>query len=257
MHLRSLGLSKSQTAITFLAGPISGIFVQPLFGLWSDRCQLSWGRRRPFIATGGIIIIASLLGLAWTKSLVNLFFSIVQGQLDEDHDADTHYSTTLTMANTLTFCLYFAIQPVQVGIRALIIDVCPTHQQQAANAWVVRVSGVAIALGYLSAFLDLPQYLPLFGDTQFKNLSVLACLSLSVTLLLCCVYVVEDNQQREIPMRSDTDYTTNKLIWKMLIQKTRRLFNEVASIPKQIANIYMVQFFAWIGWYPYLLYVTT
>lgn len=255
MHLRSLGLSKSQIAITFLAGPISGIFVQPLVGLWSDRCQLPWGKRRPFIAVGGIILNVSLLGLAWTKSLVDLLFGSASVQLDKSNRTDTHSYATIVMANTLTFCLYFATQPVQVGIRALIIDVCPPHQQKDVNAWVVRTSGVANALGYLSAFLDLPQYLCLF-DTQFKNLSVIACLSLSATLLICCVYVVEDNQYSDISIDLDKSYTTSKSIWKVFRQ-TRRLFNEILNIPKQIAHIYMVQFFVWIGWYPYLLYATT
>ncbi|KIM96663.1 hypothetical protein OIDMADRAFT_131223 [Oidiodendron maius Zn] len=255
MHLRSLGLSKSQTAITFLAGPISGIFAQPLFGLWSDRCRLSWGRRRPFIAMGGLVLIASLLALAWTKSLVNLLFG--PDESDESNQINAHRDATIVMANTLTFCLYFSTQPVQVGIRALIIDVCPTYQQRDANAWVVRISGVANVLAYLSAFLDLPQYLSVFGDTQFKNLSVLACLSLSATLLLCCVFVVEENQDRDIPMKSAGNRTSNKSIGKTLFEQCSCLYKDISNLPKQIAYIYMVQFFAWMGWYPYLLYATT
>jgi len=38
------------------------------------------------------------------------------------------------MANTFTFCLYFHANRAGRD-PALIIDVCPTHQQRDANAW--------------------------------------------------------------------------------------------------------------------------
>jgi len=173
------------------------------------------GETEAVYCNGGLVLIASLLALAWTKSLVNLLFG--PDESDESNQINAHRDATIAMANTFTFCLYFSTQPVQVGIRALIIDVCPTHQQRDANAWVVRISGVANVLAYLSAFLDLPQYLSVFGDTQFKNLSVLACLSLSATLLLCCMFVVEENQDRDIPMIFGRESHIQQVNWEDLV----------------------------------------
>ena len=50
--LRGLGLSSGLAAIVWLAGPVSGLVVQPLVGSWSDRCESRFGRRRPFLAAG-------------------------------------------------------------------------------------------------------------------------------------------------------------------------------------------------------------
>lgn len=75
--LLSLGMSKSLLAIVWMAGPLAGVLVQPIVGVWSDSCQISWGRRRPFLIAGSLSTAMSLLCLAWTQDIVrciaNLF----------------------------------------------------------------------------------------------------------------------------------------------------------------------------------------
>lgn len=48
-YLLSLGLPKALTALVWIAGPLSGILIQPLVGVYSDRFVCSYGRRRPFM----------------------------------------------------------------------------------------------------------------------------------------------------------------------------------------------------------------
>src|SRR3954468_12469768 len=56
-----IGASPDQLPILNLAGPITGLLIQPLIGAISDRTwSPRWGRRRPFI-TGGAILCAVIL----------------------------------------------------------------------------------------------------------------------------------------------------------------------------------------------------
>src|SRR4051795_11165630 len=49
-----IGASPDQLPILNLAGPVTGLFIQPLIGAISDRTwHPRWGRRRPFITAGG------------------------------------------------------------------------------------------------------------------------------------------------------------------------------------------------------------
>ena len=85
IFVQTLGLSHALTSFMWLCGPIAGLVVstilflhrcyffsycgnyplillltafqvQPLVGLYSDKCTTRWGRRRPFILTGCLLI---------------------------------------------------------------------------------------------------------------------------------------------------------------------------------------------------------
>src|SRR3954464_6672910 len=66
-----IGASPDQLPILNLAGPVTGLVIQPLIGAISDRTwSPRWGRRRPFV-TGGAILCAIILfifpfvGILW------------------------------------------------------------------------------------------------------------------------------------------------------------------------------------------------
>jgi solute carrier family 45, member 1/2/4 len=46
-ELRRLGVTDENIGLVWLAGPISGVIVQPIVGVLSDRCTSGFGRRRP------------------------------------------------------------------------------------------------------------------------------------------------------------------------------------------------------------------
>jgi hypothetical protein len=71
--LLSLGVSKSMMSVVFLAGPLSGLIVQPLVGVLSDGCKSRLGRRRPFIIGGCILTSLSVMTLGWSKEIAALF----------------------------------------------------------------------------------------------------------------------------------------------------------------------------------------
>src|SRR6218665_2082293 len=59
--------------LVWLAGPVSGIIMQPIVGIISDKSWFLGGRRKPFIAIGGILGTLMLLGLLKIDSISNLF----------------------------------------------------------------------------------------------------------------------------------------------------------------------------------------
>lgn len=60
-------------SVVFLAGPLSGLIVQPLVGVLSDGCKSSLGRRRPFIIGGCVLTSLSVLMLGWSKEIAGVF----------------------------------------------------------------------------------------------------------------------------------------------------------------------------------------
>lgn len=61
------------TALVFIAGPLSGLIVQPLVGNLADRSTSKFGRRRPYMLFGCITAFISFLLLGFTRSFASLF----------------------------------------------------------------------------------------------------------------------------------------------------------------------------------------
>ncbi|KAF2474022.1 MFS general substrate transporter [Lindgomyces ingoldianus] len=242
-YLLSLGLSKSLLALVWIAGPLSGTLVQPYVGLKSDNCRIRWGKRRPFIIGGAIATILSLMILAWTREIVGGFLGI----FGADRSSPGVKNCIILFAVVFVYVLDFAINVIQAGIRAYIVDCAPTHQQESANAWVMRTSGVGNILGYLAGYVELPKYLPWLGDSQFKVLCAIASFTMAVTVGISCSTVHERDPRFERPAESQAG----------LMAFFRSLFRSVRKLPPQIRKICEVQFFAWIGWFPFLFYITT
>ena len=69
-YLLSLGLTKSKTSLVWIAGPISGLVVQPIIGILADKSTSKWGRRRPFMVGGTALVCVCLFALGWTTEIV-------------------------------------------------------------------------------------------------------------------------------------------------------------------------------------------
>ncbi|MDP9270772.1 MAG: MFS transporter [Chloroflexota bacterium] len=67
-------------AITFIAGAIAPIIIQPTIGVISDYTVTRWGRRKPYIVIGALFDVVFLAGLAWSNDFVAMvaFYFLLQ-----------------------------------------------------------------------------------------------------------------------------------------------------------------------------------
>lgn len=63
-YLLVVGVPYQYYTLACLCGPISGLIVQPLMGVFSDHCHSRLGRRRPFIIAGVLLIVFGLMLIA-------------------------------------------------------------------------------------------------------------------------------------------------------------------------------------------------
>ncbi|EPE24423.1 MFS general substrate transporter [Glarea lozoyensis ATCC 20868] len=241
-YLTSLGISKSLQSLVWLAGPLSGAVLQPYFCLLSDECRSEWGRRRPFIVFGSAAIILSLLGQAWIPDMINA----TTHQLSLKPGSKT--IETLIAATVILFViiLNIAIQPVQGCLRALIVDSCVQEQQDAANAWAGRIISIANVWSYLCGYIDLPSLFPCFGNTQFKVLCTITTFVLIGTITTTCWTTTET------PCRTSNLALDHS---KGTVHRIVKLLSSFRALSTQLQWVCVVQFFAWMGWFPFLFYI--
>ncbi|KAI1459106.1 MFS general substrate transporter [Annulohypoxylon moriforme] len=238
-YLLSLGLTKSKTSLVWIAGPLSGLIVQPIVGALADESTSKWGRRRPFIVLGSILSAFCLLTLGFTKEIVEFF-------------VPNHHATQAVTISTAVLAIYavdFSINAVMSAARSLVVDTLPIEKQQTGSAWGSRMSAIGHGIAYATGAIDLPSILGTsLGDTQFKQLTVIAALGLVFT---CCVtsWAVTERvliAPRHDPRKEEGGFKVVAQIWSTIV-----------NLPPRIRAICMAQFWAWIGWFPFLFYSTT
>lgn len=112
----------------------------------------------------------------------------------------------------------------------------------------MRSAGIGNILGYLAGYINLPDYLPWLGGTQFKVLCAIASFVMILTVGISCSTCSERDPQ------FDTAPAEQK---EGVIAFFKGLARSVKKLPPQIKKVCAVQFFAWIGWFPFLFYITT
>jgi maltose/moltooligosaccharide transporter len=66
---RYLGADEATMPLLWLAGPVTGLLVQPIVGALSDRTVSKWGRRTPYFLIGAILCSIGLLLMPYSPTL--------------------------------------------------------------------------------------------------------------------------------------------------------------------------------------------
>lgn len=65
-----LGAEESKLPLLLLAGPMTGLIVQPIIGALSDRTDSKWGRRTPYFIAGAVLCSLGLFFMPFSASIV-------------------------------------------------------------------------------------------------------------------------------------------------------------------------------------------
>ena len=162
-------------------------------------------------------------------------------------DTEGSPKLVILLATVLVYTMNASIQPIQAGLRSIIIENCPAHQQAEAAAWTSVLMGVGNTFGYFCGSTELPDLFGLRRLTQFQCLCLIASLALVITTSINCT-IKEDYSARSLPVRLER--TGIKVICRDLIHTYR-------FMPRKVRKVCQIQFCAWMGWFPFLFYSTT
>ncbi|XP_061801672.1 solute carrier family 45 member 4 [Nerophis lumbriciformis] len=141
--LLQIGLPEQYYSLTWFLSPVLGLLLTPVMGSASDRCTLRWGRRRPFILA---LCVGVLLGMALflNGSLIGLSIG--------DHVGSQPIGIVLTVLGVVV--LDFSADACDGPIRAYLLDVAVTEEQDIALNIHTFSSGLGGAIGYMLGGLD-------------------------------------------------------------------------------------------------------
>lgn len=111
-----------------------------------------------------------------------------------------------------------------------------------------RITGIGNIVGYVAGYMDLPQVMWWLGDTQFKGLCAIASVALGSTVLVS-MFIKERDPRIDAPKGKPKRHGVVSFFFK--------LFASIKRLPPQTKKVCIVQFCAWIGFFPMLFYTSS
>jgi len=214
-----LHAEESSLPYLWLAGPITGLIIQPIIGSMSDRTWNRLGRRRPYFLTGAIL------------ASIALFFM--------------PDSSALWMAAGLLWILDASINITMEPFRAFVADNLPEEQRTLGFVMQSFFIGIgqtlANGLPYLFTYLGvvgvMATGIPLSVDYSFKIGAVVFLIAVLWTVVSSTEYPPENMEAFERMKRER----------KGILAGFAEIFSSVAEMPPTMKQLAVVQFFTWFA----------
>lgn len=228
----NLGASPFIFGLIWLAGPFTGMVVQPLIGALSDKTKLAFGRRRPYLLGGALLSAVALVALPNSAQIV----SWISNQLHLPLPALAGLFFAAVMIWILDACVNIAQGPY----RALVPDVVPQGQHSIANAYI----SLAIGLGSVVAAATAPFLKWAFNyQMSIPAQFVMAALAFTLGMIWTCTFIKE--RKYEQPENEQTEKFD-------FIKSLKDFF----ALSPEVGKICWMQFFTWIGNMCMMIYFT-
>ncbi len=227
----TLGASKDELPILWLAAPVTGLLVQPIIGYYSDRTwHHKWGRRRPFFAIGAILATVALFLMP--------------------------NSTALWMAVIMLWLMDASINISMEPFRAFVGDMLPDEQ---------RTSGFAMQSFFIGIGAIIASALPYIFTNWFgiSNIAADGGIPDSVkwsfylggiayfTAVMWTVIKTKEYPPDDIEKLKEEN--ASKGIFGGLAES----FVGIFKMPRTMVQLAFVQFFSWFALFAMWIYTTS
>lgn len=227
-----LGASPLLFGLIWLAGPFTGMVVQPLIGALSDKTRTPFGRRRPYLLGGALLSALALWAFPNSASITNWLSGVLHVNFAP--------WAALLFAAVMIWILDACVNIAQGPYRALVPDVVPQEQHSIANSYI----SLAIGLGSVVAAGTAPFLKWAFNYQMPINAQfIMAALAFSLGMLWTCLAI------KERPIEKTENKEEEKFNF---IQSLKDFF----ALSPEVGKICWMQFFTWIGNMCMMIYFT-
>ncbi|HKL03780.1 MAG TPA: MFS transporter [Cryomorphaceae bacterium] len=227
----TLGASKDDLPILWLAAPVTGLLVQPIVGYYSDRTWNKLGRRRPFFLVGAILASIALIfmpnsGALWVAAGT---LWLMDGSINISMEPFRAFVGDMLPDDQRT--RGFAMQSFFIGTGAVVASMLP---------WILtNLFGVSNTA---------PQdEIPDSVKWSFY-LGAVAFLGAVIWTVIRTKEYPPDDMEAFLKEKEE-----NKGVWTGL----KNSFLGIFKMPKTMVQLAFVQFFAWFALFAMWIYTTS
>ena len=229
-----LGASPFIYGLIWLAGPFTGMVVQPLVGVLSDNTKSRFGRRRPYLLCGALITALALWAFPNSAGISDFISKIC------------HFNMPawggLLIAAIMIWIIDACINIAQGPYRALVPDVVPQEQHSVANSYI----SLSIGLGSVIAAATAPVLKYVFNfQMSIPAQFIMAALAFSLAMIWTCMTIKEKSSLANNDVKEDAQK-----------QSFAQSLKEFFLLSPEVGKICIMQFFTWIGMMCMMIFFT-
>jgi maltose/moltooligosaccharide transporter len=223
-----LGADESTLPLLWLAGPMTGLLVQPIIGAMSDRTTSRWGRRTPYFLIGAILCSLGLLFMP--------------------------FSPTLWFAAGLLWILDAANNVTMEPYRAYVNDRLNRDQHSLGFLTQSAFTGLAQTLAYLapSLLVWMGMNKDAIGDNHIPQVTMTAFIVGAIFSFTTVWWSVK--KVPELPL-SDEERNEMQARPKGASATLNDIWIAVKEMPPTMRRLWWMKLFQWYGMMCYWIYI--
>jgi maltose/moltooligosaccharide transporter len=223
-----LGADEASLPYLWLAGPMTGLIVQPIIGAMSDRTVTRWGRRTPYFLIGAILCSIGLLFMP--------------------------FSPTLWMAASLLWILDAANNVTMEPYRAFVSDKLDPKQHSLGFLTQSAFTGLGQTLAYLT-----PSLLVLFGmnkdavnTSNIPHIVIAAFVIGAVFSLATVLWTLKTTPEHPLSPDEIRAIRARPQGWLHMLGEIGTAMREMPPTMRQLALVKLFQWYAMFCYWQYI-----
>ncbi len=223
-----LGADEASLPYLWLAGPVTGLLVQPVIGAMSDRTISRWGRRTPYFLIGAILCSLGLLAMP--------------------------YSPVLWMAASLLWILDAANNVTMEPYRAFVSDKLDRSQHTLGFLTQSAFTGLGQTLAYLtpSLLVWLGMNKDAVNAQHIPHIVIAAFMIGAFFSLASILWTLKTTPEIPLTKEEIQVIQAEPAGWKTTLKDILNAFKEMPLTMRQLA---VMKLFQWYGMFCYWQYI--
>lgn len=224
-----LGANEASLPYLWLAGPMTGLLVQPLIGAMSDRTVTRWGRRTPYFLIGAILCSLGLLAMP--------------------------FSPQLWIAASILWILDAANNVTMEPYRAFVSDQLEAPQHSIGFLTQSAFTGLGQTLAYLT-----PSLLVVCGmnkdavnSSRIPYIVIVAFLIGAIFSICSVLWTIKTTPEHPQPEDELRRIRAQPVGWRHTLADIASAMREMPSTMKQLALVKLFQWYAMFCYWQYIV----
>ena len=224
-----LGADEASLPYLWLAGPMTGLLVQPLIGAMSDRTVTRWGRRTPYFLIGAILCSLGLLAMP--------------------------FSPTLWMAASLLWILDAANNVTMEPYRAFVSDKLAPRQHSVGFLTQSAFTGLGQTLAYLTPSLLVwgGMNKDAVNGSHIPHIVIVAFLIGAVFSIASVLWTLKTTPEHPLSDEELAEISARPAGWRHTLADIVLAVREMPPTMKQLALVKLFQWYAMFCYWQYIM----